>query len=965
MGNTCAPQKRLRFKNFVLAVYPDDPHDGPVQDALGKLESYVASNPERIPRVCRKISKLIAIYLNRQKVQRVMVGVHMLRELIAHADDVSGFVPHSIDMSSTLFSHSAMEYRIGAADVLAVLCYKLAGRADGEQSRRLITDSKDRLLVPLERMCVEKLGSGYGDAAALRCRHAGVVALGNIAFCLNGALAILADRLVLPFLQNLMGALRHADASKRSQPGPAEFLQQLQEGGGGGGPLDSVALPTDTLERDMAHICALSWGVGAVAGCVSIAGVHRFLQLVGEFITSQKAWSMPVFPCLVFRSLARAMERRPQRLGFSVCQFLCRLVASRWAAGSKSENDHVAGMTFVRALIVCADEVCMTGGRPQLVFEVVRSMNIAEATTAATAAAAERLRLDLLLALMRTTHKWHNAPQLHLLLTGILTCVREAAPGKAAAVALRALAATCAYVRIVPPTDRGDIDVIGTIAPFLDAHDETQVYAAQVLVGLIAGIPPSADNDDGGGNADAAEWMSAPQLATDGQDVAAAESWVVSVVSGARAVTPLCVVEIGRVVAAVLQCRGAPTLPFALSIVYRLQEGVASDRKNSELHVALSHLSLVVLVNCGALCGMPRLTRYASDLLQERRQANELARAFSSRLGTNDNDSSSNKVSTLRLASDGDVEGILLNAEPANRPPVTHLIDFDAVVDIIVEASCNGASAAGDVMTAFGAHSADELKAAIASTCFHGGGDGGITPPLTPRARARAERAFTLAFAGPQNTPGAFLSVTVLDGSAAASPVSTGVVPGAAGKRVFFAETAKTRIAELLARHGVGASTQLLRPSHSMVSLPLQSKQGVAAGVPAATSLATARRGPVAGGASCSSTALSTPLCKPLRAYDEGFYAGGAHSLLTTEAIKLRMRAGNVSGGGGSSSGSSSGSSNSAKDRGSDNEAKDEESDIRGDGRQREVCVGRALQNNDLSKSWGASLHASRYIDLH
>ncbi|ESL11074.1 hypothetical protein TRSC58_01185 [Trypanosoma rangeli SC58] len=255
MGNTCAPQKGLRFKNFIVAVFSQDSQRGPVRDAFGNLQDYVSNNPERIPRVCRKISKLLVISLKQHKVRRVMVGVQMLRDLIAQFDDVGGFVPHCISICVLLLSHSTVEYRIGAADVLAILCYKLARRVDGEHSCRLITDNREKLLPPLEKMCLETVAND--DAATLRCRYAAIVALGNAIYCVRGALANTTTRQKLPFLQNLLNVMCAGGESKWIQHEPlAALLQQIESG-----PFDGVALPTEPRERDLAYISAASWGI--------------------------------------------------------------------------------------------------------------------------------------------------------------------------------------------------------------------------------------------------------------------------------------------------------------------------------------------------------------------------------------------------------------------------------------------------------------------------------------------------------------------------------------------------------------------------------------------------------------------------------------------------------------------------------------------------------------------------------
>ncbi|RNF18215.1 uncharacterized protein Tco025E_04564 [Trypanosoma conorhini] len=787
MGNTCVPQQGLRFKNFVVAVFTQDPQHGSVRDAFGNLKDYVASNPERIPRVCRKISKLLVIPLRRHKVHRVMVGVQMLRDLIAQSDDVGGFVPHCISICSMLLSHYTVEYRVGAADVLAILCYKLSRRVDVEHSCRLLTDSQEKLLPPLEKMCLETIDND--DAATLRCRYAAIVALGNVIYCLHGALADIAGRQKVAFLQNLFNAMRAGGESQwpKHDP-PVVLLQHIKSG-----PFDSVALPTEPRQRDLACISAASWGIGAVVGRVSTAGIYQFLQLVLEFIASCDGWSVPGFASVTLRSLARALEWRPQQLGFSVCQCLCEMVM---APRKKEEETAKVQEGVLRALIVCTHEVRMTGGRPQLLFELLcKCMSRPNQTEDY-----NNLLLQLLATLMYTTHRWRNAPRLHLLLVGLLGACQEPT-SKNVMRGLRALAVAAPYVRAVPLTDRTDINFAGAIAPFLATHDAAQTYAAQVLVGLLAGKIPQQGPAADGGVFEAATEMAEPPppLVTDEQDVAVAKNWVLSLLAGARPVTPTCVIEVGRVVAAVMQSRGAAALPFVLAVVSQLQAFVANDKKIPDLHVAWAHLSLVVLVNCGEVLALPQLLRYAADLLQQRRHRSELAKQFSSRL-------TDGAVGALHLAGGSNMPEEPLRSQPASHPPLTLLISFEAVAEAIA------GDAGAAVYAAFGARAAAELKAAIVGALLRPDADDVGTPPPTPRARARAQSRPHFSLEAPRRchgNEGASVTVSVVEGGAAAGDAAAPAAAPSSGRRELFTGRARDSIAGLLARHCVVATTQL------------------------------------------------------------------------------------------------------------------------------------------------------------
>ncbi|CUG87003.1 Hypothetical protein, putative [Bodo saltans] len=254
MGSSCSSSSStktaFRFKNFVVAVYPTD-HDGELnKDALGKLISYVANNVERIPRVCRKISKLVAADLKRGDIKRVSIGMQILRHLLDEATELDAYCPYVTSLCLTLFERGVVEHRISAADVLTALCHRIVERSDErsggegsgaaaasipvssapihpnfmtsmsknsmEHARRLVSDAKDRFSTYLRDMLVE--GVATNDIISLHCRYAATVALGNLAYCIQGSLPAtsLVD-LIPPVLSNLHHLLREAAASMSSR----------------------------------------------------------------------------------------------------------------------------------------------------------------------------------------------------------------------------------------------------------------------------------------------------------------------------------------------------------------------------------------------------------------------------------------------------------------------------------------------------------------------------------------------------------------------------------------------------------------------------------------------------------------------------------------------------------------------------------------------------------------------------
>lgn len=622
------------------------------------------------------------------------------------------------------------------------------------------------------------------------------------------------------------------------------------------GPFDSVALPTDPQLRDMAYISAASWGIEAVVRSVSTAGVYPLLQFVAELFTSRGKWLPPTLACIVFRSMTRAMEWRPQRFGFSVCQFLSDLATAPNGESKEVSSVHASIMC---ALIVCADEVRMTGGRPRVLLEVFSSFLNGGNRRWAADSQVSNLCLRLLTTIMRTTHKWRNAQQLHYLLARVLSCAKDVARSNVL-MALRVLAVAVPYVRVVPLIDRDDIDIARAITPFLAAHNEAQAYAAQVLVGLIAGTIPQQDADgDTSGGADASMMAEAPPLfVTDEKDIAVGKNWVLSVISSGRPVTLLCVIEAGRVMEAVMRIHGTPMLPFALLVVSKLQSFVSSRKKNAELSLEWAHLSLVVLANCGAVFGLPRLSQYASELLRQRCNRNEVAKRPGRRLNGGD-------ANAFQDASGHEAAGRLLRTQPADCPPVTSLIEFVTVANIIAE----GATA--DICAAFGAQDAAGLKTAIANTCASGNGVNVTTPPQSLRDHAGAERVLTLASMRLPQDGDASITIPVVD-SAKMQPLQT------SGRTMM-----SSPFLDAVRRKDTGE--KVVFSVATMGVVPAQpSPEGT--GTPCKPSVASSPRHVF-----LNPEPYSLALCSGNGSNGGGPCAGRAPSLAMTDAIKLRLHA--------------------------------------------------------------------------
>lgn len=405
MGSNCSSSSStttaFRFKNFVVAVYPTD-HDGELnKDALGKLLSYVANNVERIPRVCRKITKLVDADLKRGDIKRVSIGMQILRHLLDEATELDAYCPYVTSLCLALFERGVVEHRISAADVLTALCHRIVERSEAkgndrsealevvgaspvhpqfmtsisknnmEHARRLVADAKDRFATYLRDMLVE--GVATNDIISLHCRYAATVALGNLAYCIQGSLlASSLIELIPPVLSNLHHLLREAAASMSSRVNQRRRQRKENISAMSDDPAgefrapNTVVLPVEAGEKDAAFYKASVATISSLAMCCSSTNVAVFLSTVSQYLTTYHGWLLSRFPLVVFRSITAALQHKPQQpLGINACAHLCDL------AEEKAGTDHFASV--LRALAVSVAQIPMSGGRPAPVINVLVS----------------------------------------------------------------------------------------------------------------------------------------------------------------------------------------------------------------------------------------------------------------------------------------------------------------------------------------------------------------------------------------------------------------------------------------------------------------------------------------------------------------------------------------------------------------------------------------------------------------
>ncbi|EPY23771.1 hypothetical protein STCU_07469 [Strigomonas culicis] len=775
---SCSEEEKYRYKKFVVSVYPADRHGGPNEEALGTLNSYVASNPERIPRICRKIEKLFLLHLRAQKKDRVMVSVRALRVLIEKAPAVDGFVPHSIDMCARLLEQRHAPYLVGAADVLCILCYRLCGVPGSESSRRLIANARDRLIPPLQKMAAEAIQGG-ADGHALQNRYAAVLALGHIAACLHSALSAYACDMVGPLLTNLLLLIRERER-QQTEVDAASLVESIDRP-----PATSALLPeADVLSASIRASC---FGIGATAGCVTSAGVEPFLARVIAFLDGQRGWAVYLAPVLVFHALAASMEARPQRLGCAVYQRLCAL-------GMRNADPQVC-VGVLRALGECVLAVPMSGGRPQDLLRYLLAVVAAPNSSGEPYAhSMNEATVDLTASLLRATYRQRNAPQLQSILANLRELVRgtdEQAPN--VLLVLRCIAVAAPYVRTAPLADRHSLGVVGVLRPFLvGAHDQRRTMAARALRGLLAGVPEAADGD--------APPSAAATLSTDEADILFAEEWLQTVVGETRTVTPRCVVQVANTAVAILNGCSTPALPFLLNWLHALQERClsAGGKRSSPLSRAWLHMVVVVVIRAGEVLGIRKLREYGEDILRRRAAAKEVAPCFHLELSAAA--SPSERFTLSGLTARPEVKKAVLAADDT-EPPVTKILNFDFVTSVLVDAERD------DVLAVFGATAAT-LKAAIAETCLTAERKVCLQGEASVRSPSASTLAVPFSLRAPGDAAGQLDDIEVVLADPGAS--RRGSVP-------LTGHTMDERIRSVMAQYSVTAETSI-RPTQITIT---------------------------------------------------------------------------------------------------------------------------------------------------
>lgn len=362
-SSCCSDEQRFRFKFFVVSLYESGSggKSGVTlnEDAMSKLKSYTSHNPERIPRICRKINKVTRSHLTKASsssssadsphMQFVLISVEVYHALMLEADAVDAYVPHVLELCAMLFDEKQPAYNTGAAELLTVMCMKLVENPS-PNSQRLILDFSERAVPVLQDMLhspvkerVAKSGGGQrsmmhtssGSMGGLSKQvkwmnemqfrekapqvSAGCIAIGNLAACVPEVVETLMDTQVLEHVvSNFLYAVTHGGGNQK----------MVMEASSQSTPPSTVKWEPESTsdEAAMAVLCtsslhalkAITRGVAAARLDDLIRGVIHSVEKAGMGET----WASHTAIDLLFYAVASSLEAQSQKLGMSLCTII-------------------------------------------------------------------------------------------------------------------------------------------------------------------------------------------------------------------------------------------------------------------------------------------------------------------------------------------------------------------------------------------------------------------------------------------------------------------------------------------------------------------------------------------------------------------------------------------------------------------------------------------------------------------
>jgi hypothetical protein len=623
---TCACKQDLRFKRLVVDVYPTDPEGDINRDAVNKLSGYVAHNPERIPRVCRKLRKVMDRDVKEQRYKRVSISVAAFRGLIASSDEMDYFAPHAIDVAIDLLGRAEPEYSVAAADLVTVVCVQLTHATEHNKKTdpgRLLADQSAALLSGLIAMA--KDGIGTMRVESLHCRFAALVALGNVAAALGSRMADVADDVVAVVLRAMHvalvdeaniaadaavggGATRRRDALRQANAARSAMAELvLTSGAAALAPIASVVLPMDPHLKDTHYRNACTRALAMIAVCGTTAALPVTLDTVFTSIAAYGGWSTPSFATVVCHTLAASLQRRHQ-VGYLVCQELVHRIA---------EVKHGADVcTVLGCLAHAVGVVPMTGDRPWQLFHAGFKLMTADGCDELIQYHATR---TLAVVVARAVSQG-NQPAVVRMVSAVIAVV---------AAQLRALTSSPATADSPSVRLLSVLGLLRRIAPCA----ATISIAERRRVGFVQTLMPLLNGTSGDSSVRAlattcvATFIAAHVAASPESDAVA--QWATGIVMLPE-VTPMVVKSAADVLCALVNATPAAALPTIVDLVFELQAHLLATDP-SPVATAWAHAVAAMVRAVGIARGCRPLVSYAVDVVARRASAGDGCHAFHTR----------------------------------------------------------------------------------------------------------------------------------------------------------------------------------------------------------------------------------------------------------------------------------------------------------------------------------------------
>eukprot|EP00759_Apiculatamorpha_spiralis_P018408 PhF_6_TR24805/c0_g1_i1/m.34136 len=393
MGCCCSQPPNTRFKNLVVRAYSSNTYELYTRDGMQRLRGYVSHNPEKIPKVCRKLQKLIQNDLQKRRMRRVQIGVAILEELMKHTKDIRHYVSPVVLVVVELFKDQDILPHTQAAILLTQLLQILLMNSQSsinnpqnptaqhkatnagptvEHLLRLLLQNRETVLQPLHQMAILGIetrnttgGGGGGNSgggsgggaihnksynAMAKYRYAAIVTMTNLCLVLGNRYFDVMEWLLPPILMNLQCmSLRLLSEARAATSTTAQIPKDL---------LASTVFPMcetgmESGYPSYATVCVAAFG--AMASSTSPASSSVFFRNIVSFLDTFQGWSEPWFAIEIIHTVCE----RGVHLEFAPLQALLQIIEGI----PRPEHTHVV----LDALTVAIRVTNLIGSRPQQV----------------------------------------------------------------------------------------------------------------------------------------------------------------------------------------------------------------------------------------------------------------------------------------------------------------------------------------------------------------------------------------------------------------------------------------------------------------------------------------------------------------------------------------------------------------------------------------------------------------------